>query len=131
VHKRKCIIITNKATLYSIIRLDVLKKDLSNLPDFFKYSLLAQLMADDLYDSHEFWKPLFSDLSFYKTDNDKKVIGSINELIFQLKVAIDYNVAGLRQPTNTKAASYLNNTIMGLIKYKTPIESLKAYRSNA
>lgn len=130
-HKRKCIIITNKATLYSIIRLDVLKKDLSNLSDFFKDSLLKQLMADDLYDSHEFWEPLFSNVNFYRTDNDKKVIGSINELIFQLKVAIDYNSAGLGQPTDTKAASYLNYTIMGLIRYKTPIESLKAFKNNA
>jgi len=131
VHRRKCLIVTNKATLYSFIRLDLLKKDFSNLADLFSHSLLQQLIADNLYDSSDFWKPFFSDLSFCTTDNDKKVIGSMNDLIFQLKVAIDHNSKGLGKPTDTNAASYLNTTIMGLIKFNKPIESLQARKNNA
>jgi hypothetical protein len=129
--RKKCIIVTNKATLYSFVRLNVLKRDLSDLSGFFTNSLLGQLEADGLYDSHEFWRPFFSKLCLYKTDNDKRVIGSINELIFQLKVGIAYNSRGLAAPTDTTAASYLNDAIMGLIKYSTPKEVLRTRRNNA
>ena len=68
----------------------------------------------------------FEGSDFYRTDNDKKVIGSMNDLISQLKTAMDYEILGSEGPNDLAAGSYLNEkTIMGLIKYNTPLESLR------
>jgi hypothetical protein len=133
VQRKKCILVTNKATLYSFIRLNVLKKDLLDLNNFFTSSLLTQLKADALYNDAELnsLEGSFTSISFSRTDNDKPVIGSINDLIYQLKVAIDYNIKGLANPTNTSAGSYLNNLIMGYINYETPIDRFRRTKNNA
>jgi len=133
VDRRKCVIVTNKDTLYSFVRLNVLKKDFNDLNTFFISSLFKQFKADGLYNRKEenYWLDNFSKLIFSRTDNDKKVIGSMNDLIFQLKVAIDYNSAGLANPTDTAAATYVNNIIMGLIQYSTPLEKFRATKNNA
>ena len=133
VDRRKCVIVTNKETLYSFVRLNILKKDFNDLNTFFISSLFKQFKADGLYNSKEenYWLDNFSKLIFSRTDNDKKVIGSMNDLIFQLKVAIDYNSAGLANPTDTAAATYVNNIIMGLIQYSTPLEKFRATKNNA
>jgi len=73
----------------------------------------------------------FLQFIFFRTDNDKKVIGSINDFIFQLKVAIEHNSAGLGNPTDTAAATYLNNIRMGLIQYSKPLEKFRATQNNA
>ena len=131
--RRKCIIVTNKSTLYSFVRLNVLKKDLADLNTFFISSLFIQLKSDKLYNikQENYWLDNFSNLHFCRTDNDKKVIGSINDFIYQLKVAIGYNVQGLGNPTDTAAATYVNNTILGLIEYKTPIDKFRQSKGNA
>ncbi len=127
IQRRKCILVANKATLYSIVRLDVLKKDLNDLSSFFIKSLSIQLKADGLYDDYDlsFWLGSNSEVSFCRTDNDRPVLGSITDLIYQLKVAVIYKVGGPGNPTGTWAGSYVNNLIMNYIDLDTPIKRLR------
>jgi len=131
--RRKCIMITNKVTLYSLVRLDILKKDLNELPKFFINSLFDQLKADGLYNDKEenFWLDNFSNIEFSATDNDKKVIGSMNDMIYQLKVAILYKTSGLENPSNIKAGQYVNDIPMGLIQYRNPLDKMRDLKNNA
>jgi hypothetical protein len=133
IDRRKCIIITNKATLYSFVRLDILKKDLNDLPNFFISSLFDQLKIDGLYNDKEenFWLDNFSKIVFSTTDNDKKVIGSMNDMIYQLKIAILYKTSGLENPSNIKAGNYVNDIPMGLIQYKNPLDKMRDLKNNA
>jgi len=133
IDRRKCIIITNKVTLYSFVRLDILKKDLSDLSKFFISSLFDQLKTDGLYNDKEenFWLDNYSKIEFSPTDNDKKIIGSMNEMIYQLKVAILYKTSGLENPSNIKAGQYVNNIPMGLIQYKNPLDKMRDFKKNA
>lgn len=131
--QRKCIMFTNKATLYTAVRLDVLKKDIGDLPLFFQNSLKDQLRADHLLDEDEFWNSFFTEPVFCKTDNDKRVIGSMNDYIYQLKVALAYG--DLRfNPTDTNAGTNVNTTPMRMIKMLNSIVSLtrlkKEYNSS-
>ena len=131
--RRECIMITNKVTLYSLVRLDILKKDLNELPKFFINSLFDQLKADGLYNDKEenFWLDNFSNIEFSATDNDKKVIGSMNDMIYQLKVAILYKTSGLENPSNIKAGQYVNDIPMGLIQYRNPLDKMRDLKNNA
>jgi len=133
IDRRKCIIITNKQTLYSFVRLDILKKDLNDLNQFFLSSLLDQFKTDGLYNDKEenYWLDNFSKIVFTTTDNDKKVIGSMNDMIYQLKVAILYKTSGLENPSNIKAGKYVNDIPMGLIQYKTPLDKMCDLKNNA
>jgi len=131
--RQKCILTTNKATLYSFVRLNVHKKDLANLNNFFIGSLLTQLEADELDNvtALNYWLDNFASITFCRTDNDKKVIESMNDLIHQLQVAIEHKVKYLAEPTDTLAGTYVNNMIMGLINYETPIERIKKTKNSA
>jgi hypothetical protein len=123
VAKRKCIIITNKRTLYNIVLLDVLKKDMKIFDAMFYSALRVQLIKDNLFDEPEqvYWKSHSTAINFFPTDNDKKVIGSINEFIYQLTVGISYDVEQLRILNDSTAASYINESPMKAIGYMDPV----------
>ena len=133
VDRRKCILVTNKQTLYSFVRLNILKHDLKDLNNFFITSLFRQLKADNLYDqkAEDYWLDEFSKISFARTDNDKKVIGTMNDIIFQMKVAIGYRVPGFESPNDTSTGTYVNNLIMGLIGYDSPLNKILETKKNA
>src|ERR1051326_3773665 len=130
---RKCILVTNKLTLYSFVKLDIFKKDLIDLKAYFLTSLIRQLIADGFADKEIFysWRSSFADLNIQRTDNDKRVIGTMNDSIYQLRIAIEYKVPPLRVLTDLTAGSYLNNNIYGVLKYKSPIEQIASLENCA
>jgi hypothetical protein len=120
--RRKCILWTNKATLYSFVRVNILKKDLIDLPQVFLSSLFAQLKHDRFYDDKQenYWLDNLSKLSFTKTNNDKSVIGSMNDFIHHIDVGIKYGSTLLEEINDITLAHYLNTIPMGKIHLKTP-----------
>jgi hypothetical protein len=132
VDRRKCVIFTNKETLYSFVRLNIVKKDLVDLNAFFISSLFNQLKSDGLYNKKEedFWLDNFKKLTFYRTDNDKKIIGSMNDFIYQLKVGIEHKVGLLRNPTDIGAGHYVNDIPMGLLKFRNPLDMFRDIKNN-
>ena len=128
VDKRKCILFTNRSTLYCVVRLDVLKKDLADTKSFFLSSLFAQLKSDGFYSLREesYWLENYKNIVFAKTDNDKKVIGSMNDFVFQLKVGLTVGSSLLRVVNDQTAAYYLNTIPMGLIGHNYPREMFRA-----
>jgi hypothetical protein len=127
--RRKCIIVTHKPTLYTFIRLDVLKKDLADLKGFFIGSLLRQLMHDRIMreSQTDYWLDKLQDISFRYSDNDKKVIGTINEFIYSLKVGIVEQAPYLSDLSDLVAATYINNYPMRQNKYKTQVQAMLAF----
>ena len=127
VNGRKCILVTNKGTLYSFVRLNILKKDLQDLAAFFANSLTRQLIVDGFSETKIFiqWLESFSELNFRGTDNDKSVLGSMNDIIFQLKVAIQYGVPSLTNINDLTAGSYVNKFLHAPLGYQTPLEKLR------
>ncbi len=100
---KKCVIWTNKATLYSIVTLNVRKKDFIELTSLFLSSLFAQLKHDGLYNEvqENYWLDNITNFVFAKTDNDKKVIGSMNNYTEQLNVGVSHGSTLLQQINNT------------------------------
>lgn len=131
VNRRKCIIVTNKSTLYSFIQVGIFKKDLVDFSDFFWTSLKAQLRADGLYDVCEesFYTVKTDRVSCKKTDNDKKVIGSMNDFIYQLEVGLKLGTIKSESSVDTEWGVYVNDIPMSLIKYKTPKQAYLEMKS--
>jgi hypothetical protein len=88
VDKRKCIVFVNILTYYSVFIADIVKKDLKNIDEIFIKRLKEQLIQDRVIE--DFNKAiLLTDgerISFYKTNNNKKAIGRINDFVDMFKV---------------------------------------------
>jgi len=123
VDKRKCLIVTNKKTLYSFVALDILKKDIEDFKTFFIDRLFRQLQHDNLLTTE--LKTLiekdFQAVNLLTTDNDKKTIGSMNDYIYHTKDFI-YRKSHISHVDSYSIAGLLNDIPMGALKYAKPIE---------
>lgn len=79
---RKCIIFVNKQTLYTVILLDIFKKDRAHINRLFLEALIGQLKMDDILGSHEaLIRNIYKEISLHSTDNDRKTLGTMNNII--------------------------------------------------
>jgi hypothetical protein len=88
--RRKCILITNSRTLYSFCVLDVKKTDLTDLGEFFAQHLLDSLRSEGAPTS--FLSKVESSLDevVVARTNSRSVLGSMNDLVIQIKVRVGY-----------------------------------------
>ncbi len=88
---RKCLLFTEKETCYSVLLVDILKKDLENINSLFYNMFLYQLKSDkiELAINRAPLEESYSELTLYTTDNDRKTLGVMNSLILDLKSYCD------------------------------------------
>lgn len=95
VDKRKYLIFVNNLTFYTVFVADILKKDIKNIESIFTQRLIEQLLYDRIIDSPDSLKNVFPDLriNFYKTNNNRKIIGRINDFsaMFKYHCLYKYN----------------------------------------
>ncbi|HET6243623.1 MAG: hypothetical protein H0V01_05500 [Bacteroidetes bacterium] len=84
---RKCIYFIHKKSLYSVLVIDILKKDLKELNNLFYEAFVTQLKVDKIYNSEfeRFLKENFSSMKLFSTDNDQKTMGTMRDGIMHLK----------------------------------------------
>lgn len=79
---RKCIIFVNKQTLYTVMLLDFFKKDMVHINQLFLEAFIGQLKADEVSGIDEaLIRNLYKEISLLSTDNDRKTLGTINNII--------------------------------------------------
>jgi len=115
-NRKKCICFVNKETLYTVVLFDVLKKDLNNLKTLFVESLIQQLYSDDILEKENELKVRaeFDEISFHPTNNDRSVLGSLNDTLFRIK-----HWGTLEEAINY-VSKYVNKTPMGALKFQYP-----------
>ena len=87
IDRKKCLIVMNNRTCYSVLLTNVTKKALTNFGEIFKERLIRQLDHDlGLSESQEIkLRQQLGNIFLSKTNNDKKIIGTINHHIENLK----------------------------------------------
>lgn len=86
---RKCIIFVHKKTLYTVMLLDIFKKDMTYINRLFLEAYIDQLKSDNILGSHEtFIRDLYNEIRLASTDNDRKTLGVINNIVSILQGAI-------------------------------------------
>lgn len=112
---RKCIILTNKATFFSLIKFDVLKPDLNDFPTFFHDLLKEQLHCQ--WPMHgpaiEAWLNKMPSAALTGSDNDKRTIGVMNRFVDEFMFNLDWFGTPLMEPNMRVANWNLNNNIVG------------------
>jgi len=87
VDRKRCLIFMNNRTCYSIIFTNVQKRNLKNFGQVFKERLITQLDRDiELSEGQEIkLRRDLADITLAKSNNDKKIIGTINHHVENLK----------------------------------------------
>jgi len=87
IDRKKCLIFMNSKTCYSVLLTNVHKKDLKNFGQLFKERLIRQLDHDlGISESQEIkLRQQLGDIFLSKSNNDKKIIGTINHHVENLK----------------------------------------------
>lgn len=87
---RKCIIFVHKKTLYTVMLMDVFKKDMPHIDRLFLESFINQLEADNILGSHEaLIRNVYKEINLVSTDNDRKTLGTINNIVSIFQGATD------------------------------------------
>jgi len=115
------IIMTNTPSLYSMVMYG------RGIPDdnqFVQSALtyMSQFMTDNGLEFlfHRLIAPRTGTISFSKT-TDRRVLGSINELVFQAKVLLVEN-----EMSPFEASLFLNETPMSYLGYSNPMQAFKS-----
>jgi hypothetical protein len=121
VERKKCILFMNNKTCYSILMTNILKKDFVNLTAVFKERFIKQL-DHDLRISEKTEIKIRSEIPeilLAKSNNDKKIIGTINSHIEVIKYKI-YRDGGLVFWDDIRENGHLNKRLSGT---KLPIKT--------
>jgi hypothetical protein len=125
VDRRKCILITHDATLYSIFLPGLKKPDFLNIKDLFGQALFKCLLNESLPQAHiELFLDDIRKIQFAKTDN-RSVLGSMTDLTFQIKFTVSRS-GGLSNTDIFQLNHNLNRVPMGTLSEIHAIDELKA-----
>ena len=128
--RKKYLILINTKTYYALLFPPIKKADLRNFENLFLQKLLHQLVYDQIISVSETLVLLqkLLPVSFSKTNNDKKAIGTLNDFIYRFKVELDY--FGWSDQDIHNINNKLNDTLVGASRpkqgdYGCPMEDMK------
>ena len=125
---KKSIIFIEKKTLYCVIIINIQKKDLPNIKEFFLREFTDQLVADGIICNEMATQKIVNDCSellFFETNNDQRTLGTLRDNILHLKSYIS------DKPDKILAAKIfaresINNILLGSRKYAKSRELMAA-----
>jgi hypothetical protein len=121
---KKCVLFVNDKTLFNFLAPNVKRQQIKNLSDLFNEHLAYALSSENITDeTKEKIISEYSDIN-YATTNNKKVLGSMNDLAFHYKHHI-LSEGGIFSALIPIIINKLNHMPMGAIGYKFASEELK------
>ena len=131
--RRKCLILMNDTTYYSLLFLDIRKADLLQFSELFYQRLIEQFDFDKIDFPIECSSKLINETSaqFLPTNNNRKVLGTMKQFVLDLDYYFYYDYNGQISKINTCELNHrLTNNLVGALKPKQsdfgrPIEEMK------
>ena len=124
IDRRKCVLFTHDTTLYSFFVSGLKKPDFENIREVFRQNFFKSLIAEDIPQKQiEIFLEANREIRISKTNN-RSVLGSMNDLAFQLK----YRIAAMGGLVNVGLAELnieLNRIPMSAIKEIYSIDELR------
>ena len=129
---RKCLIVMNDLTYYSLIFLNILKKDIVNFHEIFYRRFVEQLDYDQVNFPVSFAPTLLTACEpvFLHTNNNRSVLGTMNEFVYETQHFFYMNYHGNFELVNLSQLNHrlTNNLVSGLGKRKgdfgSPLEAM-------
>jgi hypothetical protein len=107
VDRKKCWLVTNARTKYSVILPDITISTLPNIDKLFRFALCDQLLYDGFKTSLDEEESVIGDLIFLPTDNDRKTTMFQNHRLFELEF-YKYRYGSLEDMPLNKLTNYMN-----------------------
>jgi hypothetical protein len=118
------VLFTNTQTLYSLFLPLMKKPRLEDFEEMFRLGLFKSLMAEGFGELQvEYMLKEHQHIVIART-NSRSVLGSMNDLAFQVKVMID-GMGGLANADLSEVNRQVNRVPMSAIEYKASIDELK------
>jgi hypothetical protein len=126
IDRRKCVLFTHDATLYSVFVPGLRKPDFAQLDQVFGQRVFKALLWEGFpQPSIERMLDACRAVRFTRTNN-RSVLGSMNDLRFQIEVEVAH-AGGLGQVDLADLHQRLNRTLLSAVGYRYPIEGLWAW----
>jgi hypothetical protein len=124
IERRKCVLITNDTTLFTMFIPALKKPDFQSFHFMFGQHLFKNLLYEEIPQNQI--ESVLSECEGikYEKTNNRSVLGSMNDQRFQLEYLIQAE-GGLAGTEIYKLNHKLNRNILSAIDYKYPIEMLR------
>ena len=86
VSRKKCLLITNSITRYSVFIPGISKSDFKNLSEIFIDAFIEQLKRDGVTNKSIKIRSLIGEVTLHKTDNNRAIIGTQNYILENIDV---------------------------------------------
>ena len=129
IDRRKCVLFVNDKTLFNFIVPDVNKKQIQQLDELFLSHLQGVMKSEGFSDNIVNKIVAEYKIIDYANTNNKRVLGSMNDLAFHYKLNI-LEEGGVFSHAIPDIISKLNHMPMGAIKYNYSIDALQALYQN-
>jgi len=120
--RRKCLLLTHAATLFSVFEPDVRVSQLRSTREFVSMLLARELQAESL-PAHAFGETGTDPLVLAKT-SDRSVIGCMNDMAFLAEISVDQS-GGLASLDPRELNHRLRRTINSTRDHRRPIDLVR------
>ena len=128
--RRKCVLFTHDATLYSAFVLGLKKPDFAHLDDVFGQRLFTALRWNGFPQTQiEQMLDACRVVRFTRSDH-RSVLGSMNDMRFQIEVEV-HHCGGLKGVDWFEFHRRLNRIAFSAIAYRHPVDELRDYLARA
>ena len=122
--RKKCLLITNAKTKFSVIVFDIKTADFKNLSNIIIDNIYSQIIYEGIFIEFKELEKWIGKINFHKTDNDSKTIGILNYNIRKIKDwRIEYPL--LKSFEFREIAKKLNAVPFKIIDWNLPNEKMK------
>lgn len=126
IERRKCVLFTHDATLYSVFVPALKKPEFDRLPEVFAERLFKALLWEEFPQAQiEVMLDAVRVVRFGRS-NSRSVLGSMNDIQFQAQVYVHYD-GGLDSTDLVDLHRRLNRAPMSAIGHSYPVERLREY----
>ena len=124
IDRRKCVLFTHDATLYSVFVPGLKKPEFEHLDDVFGQRLFKALLWDE-FPQIQIERMLDACRTIrFARSNNRSVLGSMNEMRFHIEVDIE-DAGGLDRVDLADLHHRLNRTPWSAVGYRYPVEGLR------
>ena len=128
IERRKCVLFTHDATLYSVFVPGLKRPEFEHLGDVFGQRLFKTLLWDE-FSQVQIERVLEScRVIRYSTSNNRSVLGSMNDLRFQIEVNVAHD-GGLSNLDMMDLHHRLNRVPLSAVGYRYAVDGLAEHLS--
>ena len=130
IDRRKCVLFTHDATLYSVFVPGLKKPDFEQLDEVFGQRLFKALLWDEFPQTQIEWMLEACRVIRFTRSSNRSVLGSMNDIRFHVGLHVEHD-GGLASVDLAQLHHETNRIPFAAVGYQYPVEQLREYLGQA